>query len=46
VEGVNKLEDRALIGGRGLFDLSEPLEEPGGFRCGLVGSGLEPERLV
>jgi hypothetical protein len=46
VEGVDELEDGALVGrGQGL-DLLRPLAEPGEPGRGLVGAGLEAEELV
>lgn len=46
MEGVEQLEDGALIRRREPLDLPESLEGPGGFRCRLVGSRLEPEQLI
>jgi hypothetical protein len=44
-ERVDQLEDGALIGGRQLLDVAEPLEQPRGPGAGRLGHGLGPEKL-
>lgn len=45
-QGVEHLEDGALVGGRECFHLLEPLAEPGGLPGELLGERLEAEQLV
>ncbi len=46
MEGIEQLEDRALIRGRELGDLLRPLEEAARLGGGLLGHGFEAEQLV